>query len=204
MPLNAWNERIAFVESRRAGNGRECRRLRMRVRWIKFTANPGLAGGFPFSKSAGWMSRLDAIHDWPVRARLARYKVRALAKNCGASSRQLRRFFLAAFRKSPECWLMELRLWDAARRLCSGGALSIKEIAAELGFASEPHFCRAFKSCYGCTASEFIPLYQKRRAAQIAFAKKAVGSDFDEALLPPPPWVTAEANLRVKVAKWPN
>ena len=47
------------------------------------------------------------------------------------------------------------RLRRAYSRLCAGGApVSIKEIAFQVGFSSEAHFSRAFRTQYGCSPSE--------------------------------------------------
>jgi AraC-like DNA-binding protein len=44
---------------------------------------------------------------------------------------------------------------DKAQRLLVAGDLSIKEIAHELGFQNESHFCKVFRSCAGTTPGTF-------------------------------------------------
>ncbi len=100
------------------------------------------------------MSRLDRIKDWEERAKSARYDAAELARLCEVSYSQLRRYFVGAVGKSPQAFLNEVRLREAARLVCST-TLLIKEIASMLNFGGESHFCRAFKAYFGCRPSEF-------------------------------------------------
>ena len=125
-------------------------------------AEPSCYGGLPaklpnrldWVRPCVFMSRLERIGDWQERARLAIWHAEKLADTCQVSSSQLRRFFAARFGESPQRWLDELRLWEAARLLCCT-TLAVKCISIDLGFADESHFCRRFRAYFGCTASEF-------------------------------------------------
>jgi AraC-like DNA-binding protein len=84
----------------------------------------------------------------------------------------LRRFFAAKFWESPQRWLEELRLWEAARLLCCT-TLAVKCICIDLGYADESHFCRRFKAYFGCTASEFAHRHGVRLALDAPLAEFA-------------------------------
>jgi len=100
------------------------------------------------------MSRLDRIANWKELAQRSRYGATELAKVCQVSYSQLRRYFAGAFGKSPQAFLDELRL-DEAANLISSTSLMIKEISRELHFSGDSQFCRRFKAPFGCRPSEF-------------------------------------------------
>jgi AraC-like DNA-binding protein len=104
------------------------------------------------------MSRLDAVVNWTERARLTNYQSGELARLCSVSRSQLRRHFLDLFRRTPQAWLDELRLWDALQLLCTM-PFSVKEVAYKLQFASASHFCHRFKQYHGCTARHLVLNY---------------------------------------------
>lgn len=96
-------------------------------------------------------SRLDYIGDWDTRSARAHFRVTKLAKDCGVSDRQLRRYFLKRFGKSPREWMALGRL-EGARSLLATGK-SIKEVAAQSGFNHQSNFSRSFKHHYKATPS---------------------------------------------------
>lgn len=120
--------------------------------------------------------------NWIDLARASGYTSANLAGGAGVSERTLRRHFIHSFRRPPQEWIDELRLWDAARLVCGGH--QIKEIAWLLKFKSVPHFCRRFKQYHGCTPSEFKKQIQKRSEGNVFFKDDNVT-----------PWVCAEASL---------
>jgi transcriptional regulator GlxA family with amidase domain len=63
------------------------------------------------------MNRLNGISEWERLAQEARYGIRALARRCGISTRQLGRHFRATFHQPPHAWLHALRLQRALERL---------------------------------------------------------------------------------------
>jgi len=91
-------------------------------------------------------SRLDRITDWPALAEQVRFNVTKLAKACGVTDRQLRRFFWLNFGTSPHLW-MTLRRLEASRPLLSDDQL-LKEIATKAGFSHQGNFTRLFKRHY--------------------------------------------------------
>jgi AraC-like DNA-binding protein len=98
------------------------------------------------------MSRLNWIDDWSERARSARYSSARLAKICGVSQSQLRRYFLQVFFRPAQEWLDELRLWEAVRLLVTGA--SVKAVAFSLGFFDTSHMCHQFSKYFGSSPSE--------------------------------------------------
>ena len=96
-------------------------------------------------------SRLDCIEDWGKRSAQAHFRVTELAKDCGVSERQLRRYFLERFGQSPRKWLADARL-NGVKSLLAQGKL-VKEIAAQAGFNHQSNFSRSFKQHYNATPS---------------------------------------------------
>jgi transcriptional regulator GlxA family with amidase domain len=96
-------------------------------------------------------SRLDHVGDWNKLAARAHFRVTVLAKDCGVSERQLRRYFLKQFGKSPREWLGVERLGKVRPLLATGK--SVKEIAAQAGFSHQSNFARSYKLYYKATPS---------------------------------------------------
>jgi transcriptional regulator GlxA family with amidase domain len=96
-------------------------------------------------------SRLDYIDNWDQLATHAHFRVAELARNCGVSERQLRRYFLQRFGISPRDWIMKVRL-SRVRGLLAAGK-SVKEVAAQVGFNHQSNFSRSFKQHYNATPS---------------------------------------------------
>jgi transcriptional regulator GlxA family with amidase domain len=92
-------------------------------------------------------SRLSHIKDWAELALAAKYRTSVLAKQCGVSTRELERYFLAETGKRPHERLNELRQVQG-RSLLSRGK-SVKEAAFELGYKHPAHFTRDFKQFNG-------------------------------------------------------
>lgn len=81
--------------------------------------------------------------------------VAAFAELAGMSPRQLQRLFREHVGASPKWLLRRLRLQEAAGRLEQGGASTLTELAAELGYADHAHFTRDFKAATGRTPASF-------------------------------------------------
>lgn len=73
-----------------------------------------------------------------------------VAQLVGVSRRQLERLFKQHLSELPARWYMQLRL-ARARRLLQDGPQSILQIGLACGFASAPHFSRAYRAQYGHT-----------------------------------------------------
>jgi len=96
-------------------------------------------------------SRLDHITDWENRAEQVGFRIAALARQCGVTDRQLRRYFLHKFGSPPHVWITLKRL-ERIRPLLSQGEL-IKQVAAMAGFSQLANFSRRFKNCYNAAPS---------------------------------------------------
>jgi transcriptional regulator GlxA family with amidase domain len=96
-------------------------------------------------------SRLDEITDLLARAEASRYKVSVTAGGCGVGPRQFERYFRAKTGSSPKKVFNTHRLVEALTNLRSGK--SVKQAAAQAGFASAQHFSKAFKEFFGISPS---------------------------------------------------
>src|SRR5699024_1690428 len=79
--------------------------------------------------------------------------VPTIAEAIGVSPRHLSRVFASAGVSVPQ-YVLARRLERAHATLCFGTDHSIARLAAECGFRSISHFCRAFREHYGVRASE--------------------------------------------------
>jgi AraC-like DNA-binding protein/quercetin dioxygenase-like cupin family protein len=83
------------------------------------------------------------------------YEIESLARAVGTSSRTLSRLFAAETELSFKSWCQRARIASAIERLSTDGNVSIKQLAAELGYASVPAFSHAFRRITGKTPTEF-------------------------------------------------
>lgn len=104
-------------------------------------------------------ARLQSIQEWEKLARQAKFQPGVMAALCPISLRQMQRFFLKAFHKTPGEWSRELRC-RLARQLISQG-WSNKAVVVELHFGNEAHFCHEFKRVFGCAPQSFGPYYAR-------------------------------------------
>lgn len=78
----------------------------------------------------------------------------ALARAAGTSVRGLIRLFERELHASPQSYVRQIRMQEAARRLAQGQD-TIDQIADELGFPNRFYFTRRFTSHLGCPPGEF-------------------------------------------------
>jgi len=76
-----------------------------------------------------------------------------IANLVGVSRRQLERLFKQHLDELPARWYLQLRL-ERARSLLQQSSFSILQIGLECGFASGPHFSRAYRGHFGHTPRE--------------------------------------------------
>jgi AraC-like DNA-binding protein len=105
--------------------------------------------------------RLVSIQDWEKLAREAKFQPAIMAALCPISLRQMQRFFVSTFEKTPRQWTRELRCRLALNLISQGW--STKAVSVELSFADGAHFCREFKRVYGHPPQSFAPLYGVRQ-----------------------------------------
>jgi len=77
-----------------------------------------------------------------------------LPKQVNLSRSGLYRIFKADMKTSPARYAKVKRM-EAAARLLETTYLSVKEIAAQVGFYDQSHFVRDFKKLYGHTPTEY-------------------------------------------------
>ena len=81
--------------------------------------------------------------------------IKEIATSCNVSESGLRKLFFDAFGESPIRYRQAIRIKKAAYLLESTD-LSTKEIAFELNFYDESHFCRTFLKLTGKTPKQYI------------------------------------------------
>lgn len=91
-----------------------------------------------------------------LAAPAAVHAIEALAEKVGTSARTLSRLFFAETELSFKSWCQRARIAAAIERLSVNADLSIKQLAAELGYASIPAFSHAFRQVTGRTPTEFV------------------------------------------------
>jgi AraC-like DNA-binding protein len=116
------------------------------------------SGGTPRSEADGaaLATYLRAQRVIDARATGLR-SLRELAGVCGVSAEHLCRVFRRFGSESPYRRLQRARMAAAAARLRDRGrgAVLVKEVAAEMGFADPYHFSRAFKRVMGVSPESF-------------------------------------------------
>jgi AraC-like DNA-binding protein len=83
------------------------------------------------------------------------YDIADLARGVGTSARTLSRLFSAETQLSFKSWRQRARIAAAIERLSMHPGLSVKQLAADLGYASFPAFSHAFRQVTGKTPTEF-------------------------------------------------
>jgi AraC-like DNA-binding protein len=78
-----------------------------------------------------------------------------LARAVGTSARTLSRLFSAETQLSFKSWCQRARIASAIERLSMHPDVSVKQLAADLGYASFPAFSHAFRQVTGKTPTEF-------------------------------------------------
>lgn len=97
------------------------------------------------------MNYMNQYYKEPVR-------LERLANLCCMSPNYFHKVFRKTLNITPANYLTLLRM-NAALQLLTDKQISVKNIAYELGFTDDAHFCRSFKKYYGITPGE----YQKKR-----------------------------------------
>ncbi|HEX9985829.1 MAG TPA: helix-turn-helix domain-containing protein [Thermoanaerobaculia bacterium] len=82
-------------------------------------------------------------------------RVEQLVEELGISLRQLQRLFREYVGVTPKWVIQRYRLIEAAERLASGPLPDLAGLAAELGYADQPHFIRDFKKIVGRAPAEY-------------------------------------------------
>jgi AraC-like DNA-binding protein/quercetin dioxygenase-like cupin family protein len=83
------------------------------------------------------------------------HEIDHLAHRVGTSARTLSRLFAAQTQLSFKRWCQRARIASAIERLSTDETIPVKQLAAELGYASVPAFSHAFRQVTGKTPTEF-------------------------------------------------
>jgi AraC-like DNA-binding protein len=93
----------------------------------------------------------DIVLDDPTGS----HEIETLARQVGTSARTLSRLFAAETELNFKSWRQRARIAAAIERLAMGANVSIKQLAADLGYASVSAFSHAFRQVTGKTPTEF-------------------------------------------------
>jgi AraC-like DNA-binding protein len=85
----------------------------------------------------------------------APHRIETLARAVGTSARTLSRLFAAQTQLSFKSWCQRARIAAAIERMSTEANVSVKQLAADLGYASVPAFSYAFRQVTGKTPTEF-------------------------------------------------
>jgi AraC-like DNA-binding protein/quercetin dioxygenase-like cupin family protein len=83
------------------------------------------------------------------------HEIETLARAVGTSARTLSRLFSLETQLSYKSWCQRARIAAAIERLSMEANVSVKQLAADLGYASVPAFSHAFRQVTGKTPTEF-------------------------------------------------
>jgi AraC-like DNA-binding protein/quercetin dioxygenase-like cupin family protein len=83
------------------------------------------------------------------------HEIETLARTVGTSARTLSRLFAAETQLSFKSWRQRARIAAAIEKLSMESSVSVKQLAADLGYASVPAFSHAFRQVTGKTPTEF-------------------------------------------------
>jgi AraC-like DNA-binding protein/quercetin dioxygenase-like cupin family protein len=93
--------------------------------------------------------------DLVLRDLTASQDIGTLARQVGTSARTLSRLFAAETQLSFKSWCQRARIAAAIEKLSIEAGISVKQLAADLGYASVPAFSHAFRQVTGRTPTEF-------------------------------------------------
>lgn len=83
------------------------------------------------------------------------HAIETLARQVGSSARTLSRLFSSETQLSFKRWCQRARIAAAIERLSTDDGISVKQVAADLGYASVPAFSHAFRQVTGRTPTTF-------------------------------------------------
>src|ERR1700692_3607295 len=83
------------------------------------------------------------------------YEIETLARAVGTSARTLSRLFSSETQLSFKSWCQRARIAAAIEKLTMDASVSIKQLAADLGYASVPAFSHASRQVTGKTPTQF-------------------------------------------------
>lgn len=108
----------------------------------------------PLSLQAAGDGGFEALHSWIQSNLDSDLRVEELASRVGMSPRTFARRYVQRVGLTPAKMIEQFRI-EAARRALEGTELSVKEIAAQYGFADEERMRRAFQRRLGVRPLEY-------------------------------------------------
>ncbi|WP_447004561.1 AraC family transcriptional regulator [Saccharothrix isguenensis] len=91
-------------------------------------------------------------------------RVDVLADEVGTSVRQLQRLFAEHVGVGPKWVIRRYRLHEVTQRMEAGGRIDWADLAADLGYADQPHFVRDFTTTFGETPTRYAERYGAQTA----------------------------------------
>jgi AraC-like DNA-binding protein/quercetin dioxygenase-like cupin family protein len=140
---------LALFESR---NSRERTALLLKLAMLELHQAEDSATFMPLPHEPRCRRAADIV----LRAPAATHDIDTLAQKVGTSARTLSRLFASETQLSFKRWCQRARIAAAIERLSMGKNVSVKKLAAELGYASVPAFSHAFRQVTGKTPTEFV------------------------------------------------
>ncbi|HEX3320056.1 MAG TPA: AraC family transcriptional regulator [Terriglobales bacterium] len=101
-----------------------------------------------------YAERVDAVREKILRTFHQNHSLSSLARGVGMSTFHFARVFRQLTGSPPHQYLREVRLKEAARRLCDG--VSVTETCFSCGFQNLSHFTRSFQRRFGTPPSKYI------------------------------------------------
>ncbi|MHC4042946.1 AraC family transcriptional regulator [Bradyrhizobium sp. 23AC] len=128
-----------------------------------------------------WVERFAILRDPPIARAFAEmasrpslpHTVQSLSHAVGLSRSAFMARFSAAFGEAPMSLLRRLRMRQAAD-LLSANALSIDQVALNVGYQSRSSFTRSFRRYYGSDPSEYRSKAQSERSSRPAPVDEAI------------------------------
>ena len=134
-----------------ASNGRERTELLIRLVMLELHQAEDSATFIPLPHEPRCRRAADIVLGDPTAA----HEIETLARAVGTSARTLSRLFSSETQLSFKSWRQRARIAAAIERLSIEANLSVKQLAAELRYASVPAFSHAFRQVTGKTPTEF-------------------------------------------------
>jgi AraC-like DNA-binding protein len=126
-------------------------RLLLRLAMLELHQAEDSATFIPLPHEPRCRRAADIVLDDPTGS----HEIETLAREVGTSARTLSRLFSSETQLSFKSWCQRARIAAAIEKLSMEGNVSVKQLAAELGYASVPAFSHAFRQVTGKTPTEF-------------------------------------------------
>ena len=140
--------------------------IRVARRLVVYLKRPGGQAQFsvPLSLQASGEGGFDALHAWIQSNLTSSLLVGELAAHVGMSPRSFTRRYTEQTGRTPAKVVEQFRL-EAARRALEDTGQSLKEVAAQCGFADEERMRRAFRRCLGINPIDYRIRFTAKQGA---------------------------------------